>query len=332
MIGRRSATRNAPGPRREGASQSRTGLRTRYHAWLRHHRLSAADSMARVLDNPVSSAMTWLVIGIALALPTGLSVALDNVSQLSASWETPAQISLFLKDGVSDEEAHKLLEKLDARADVAQTQFVSRDDALEEFRALSGFADVLASLESNPLPHLVLVSPAGNAGQAGAAALRAELMTYPEAAQAVLDMAWLQRLNSLMELSRRVVLAVGSLLVVGVLLILGNTIRLAIESRREEIVIVKLVGGSNAFVRRPFLYTGLWYGVGGGFFAALLVAASLWFLREPIGQLAQLYQSEFLLRGLGIMGGLNLIILGGLLGLAGAWLAVARHLADIQPR
>ena len=115
-------------------------------------------------------------------------------------------------------------------------------------------------------------------------------------------------------------------------MILGNTIRLAIESRRDEIVIVKLVGGSNAFVRRPFLYTGLWYGVGGGTLAAVLVAASLWFLQEPVGNLALLYEGYFTLRGLGIMGGLNLIVLGGLLGLGGAWLAVARHLAHIEPR
>ena len=145
-------------------------------------------------------------------------------------------------------------------------------------------------------------------------------------------MEWLQRLSSLMDLGRRLVLAVGGLLVVGVLLILGNTIRLAIESRREEIVIVKLVGGSNAFVRRPFLYTGLWYGVGGGLVAALLVAAALWFLRQPVSELALLYQSGFRLRGLNFIGGLNLIILGGLLGLAGSWLAVARHLVEIQPR
>ncbi|MCB1709851.1 MAG: permease-like cell division protein FtsX [Halioglobus sp.] len=297
-----------------------------------HHRLSAADSMNRVLDNPISSAMTWLVIGIALALPTGLNVALDNVSQLSASWDSPAQISLFLQDGISEDRARQLREEVAAREDVAQTLFVSRDEALEEFRALSGFADVLASLEHNPLPHLILVSPAGSSPQSAAVALRAELAGYPDVAQAVLDMEWLQRLNSLMELSRRLVLAVGGLLVVGVVLILGNTIRLAIESRREEIVIVKLVGGSNAFVRRPFLYTGLWYGVGGGLFAALLVAASLWLLRQPISELATLYQSEFRLRGLGVMGGLNLIILGGLLGLAGSWLAVARHLVEIQPR
>jgi cell division transport system permease protein len=122
------------------------------------------------------------------------------------------------------------------------------------------------------------------------------------------------------------------MLVIGVLLILGNTIRLAIESRRDEIIIVKLVGGSNGFVRRPFLYTGLWYGVGGGVLAALLVSAALWFLEEPISELVLLYESAFDLTGLGVMGALNLVILGGILGLAGAWLAVSRHLVHIEPR
>jgi cell division transport system permease protein len=318
--------------RREGASQSRTGFRDLYNAWLRHHRLSAADSLHRVLDNPLSSAMTWLVIGIALALPAGLNVALDNVSHLSTSWDSPAQISLFLREGLSPGEARELRAALAQREDVAETHFVSREEALEEFSALSGFADVLASLEENPLPDLILVSPQADDQHTQVSTLREELEALPEVAQAVLDMAWLQRLNSLMELTRRLVLAVGGLLVLGVVLILGNTIRLAIESRRDEIVIVKLVGGSNAFVRRPFLYTGLWYGVGGGVFAATLVAISLWFLTEPVGQLAALYQSSFQLSGLGVMGALNLVILGGMLGLAGAWLAVTRHLAAIQPR
>ena len=163
-------------------------------------------------------------------------------------------------------------------------------------------------------------------------ALREELQGNSDVAEAVLDMEWLQRLNSLMALSRRLVLAIGCMLVVGVMLILGNTIRLAIEGRRDEIVIVKLVGGSNGFVRRPFLYTGLWYGVGGGVLAALLVSAALWSLEKPISDLAMLYESAFQLSGLGVMGSLNLVILGGLLGLAGAWLAVSRHLARIQPR
>lgn len=314
--------------RREGASESRARLRDQYNGWLHHHRLSAADSLSRVLESPVASVLTWLVIGIALALPVGLDVALENFGRLGAQWESPAQISLFLQEEVSTDVATELAGGLATRADIAATRFISREEALEEFRTLSGFGDVLDSLDSNPLPHLILVSPAD---EAGAAALRQNLEGLPEVSEALLDMEWLQRLESLMVLSRRLVQAVGGLLVLGVVLILGNTIRLAIENRREEIVVVKLIGGSNAFVRRPFLYTGLWYGVGGGVFAAALVALSLWFLQQPVGELAALYDTDFRLQGLGVMGGLNLVILGGMLGLAGAWLAVARHLVRIEP-
>jgi len=326
-MGRREAVR-----RKEGASVSRTGLRDQYNAWVQHHRLSAADSLLRVLDHPGSSLLTWLVIGIALALPVGLNVALDNVNQVTAAWDSPAQISLFLQDEVSVDRAKQLEVELGARKDVSETRFISREQALDEFRTLSGFADVLASLDENPLPDLILVTPAATLDGPAVSALRVELQGNSDVAEAVLDMEWLQRLNSLMELSRRLVWAVGAMLVIGVLLILGNTIRLAIESRRDEIVIVKLVGGSNSFVRRPFLYTGLWYGVGGGVLAALVVSAALWFLEEPIGELALLYESAFHLSGLGVMGALNLVILGGLLGLAGAWLAVSRHLVHIEPR
>ena len=319
-------------PRSEGAVQSRARFSDRYNAWLRHHRLSAADSLHRVLENLASSLMTWLVIGIALALPVGLDVALDNATELSAGWDSPSQISLFLEEDVSDQQALALAEQIQDRDDVDAVLFVSREDALAEFSALSGFADVLASLEDNPLPNLLLVTPQSALDGAAAAGLRARLAENADVAEAVLDMAWLQRLNSLMELSRRLVTAIVALLVLGVVQILGNTIRLAIENRREEIVIVKLVGGSNPFVRRPFLYTGLWYGVGGGLSAALLVSLALWFLADPVADLAALYQSDFTLSGLGLMGALNLLLLGGMLGLAGAWLAVSRHLAAIQPR
>ena len=318
--------------RADGASQSRARLSDRYNAWLRHHRLSAADSLHRVLDRLFASVMTWLVIGIALALPVGLDVALDNAGELSSGWDTPSQISLFLAEDTSAEAARAFAVELAQREDVVSTRFVSREDALAEFSALSGFADVLASLDSNPLPNLLLVTPAASLNSAATGGLRSQLEQEPLVDEAVLDMEWLQRLNSLMELSRRLVQAVGALLLLGVVLILGNTIRLAIENRRDEIVIVKRVGGSNPFVRRPFLYTGLWYGVGGGAFAAGLVSAALWFLAQPVADLAALYQSQFRLRGLGLMGTLNLVLLGGLLGLAGAWLAVTRHLAEIEPR
>ena len=318
--------------RREGASQSRARWGDLYSAWLRHHRLSAADSLVKVIDNPASSVMTWLVIGIALALPVGLNVALDNAGSLSERLDNPAQISLFLKEDLAEEKVLRFREELAERDDTGAVLFISREQALEEFRELSGFADVLGSLDQNPLPHLLLVSPPTTAADAEVEALRTALAGYPEVAEAVLDMAWLQRLNSLMELSRRLVLALGIVLVLGVVLILGNTIRLAIENRRDEIVIIKLVGGSNAFVRRPFLYTGLWYGVGGGVVAALLVVVALWFLNAPVQRLAELYQSNFRLAGLGIMGSLNLVLVGGILGLAGAWVAVSRHLGQIEPR
>ena len=327
MIGRQETVR-----RKEGASLSRTDLRGHAKAWIQHHRLSAADSLMRVLDSPGSSVLTWLVIGIALALPVGLNVALDNVSQVSAGWDSPTQISLFLQGEVSPDRLRELEGEMDARQDVSKTRVISREEALDEFRTLSGFADVLASLHENPLPDLILVTPDAALDGPAVSALREELQGNSDVAEAVLDMEWLQRLNSLMALSRRLVLAIGCMLVVGVMLILGNTIRLAIEGRRNEIVIVKLVGGSNGFVRRPFLYTGLWYGVGGGVLAALLVSAALWSLEKPISDLAMLYESAFQLSGLGVMGSLNLVILGGLLGLAGAWLAVSRHLARIQPR
>ncbi len=318
--------------RAEGASQSRTLLRDRYRGWVRHHRLSAADSLYRVLERPLASVLTWLVIGIALALPVALDVALDNAGALSEGWDSPTQISLFLADDVDDGQARALAEEIAARDDVSTTRFVSREDALAEFSALSGFGDVLASLDENPLPSLVLVDPAPGLDSNATAGLRSLLAEQPRVAEAVLDMEWLQRLNSLMALARRLVLAMGALLVLGVVLILGNTIRLAIESRRDEIVIVKLVGGSNPFVRRPFLYTGLWFGVGGGLMAALLVGAALWYLDSPVRELAALYDSDFSLGGLGLMGSLNLVILGGALGLAGAWLAVTRHLAEVEPR
>jgi len=320
-------------PRRMGASLSRAMLRDRYRAWRQHHRLCAADSLHRILESPLSSLLTCLVIGITLALPVSLDVALDNIGRLGGAWDSPAEISLFLDAAHSGgEEPRELAAQLQGREDIARATFVSREQALEEFSDLSGFGDILSSLEENPLPDLVLVTPRKNLSQPAAAALRDELGALPEVAEAVLDLVWLQRLQGLMEVGRRLVLAMGAVLVLGAVLILGNTIRLAIENRREEIIVVKLVGGSNGFVRRPFLYTGLWYGVGGGLVGALFVTGALWYLDGPVGRLAASYDSGFRLVGPGLMGMLELILLGGLAGLAGSWLAVARHLRAIQPR
>ena len=315
-----------------GASQSRTTLRDRSQAWLQHHRLSARDSLRRLLYNPLASVLTWLVIGIALALPVSLFVALDNVRSVSGQWDSPAQISLFLRAEMSLQAARQLELRLAAWPGVAETRLVSRQDALLEFQQLSGFGDVLQNLDDNPLPNLILVTPADEfLHSEKAAGLQAQLQEEAGVERALLDMAWVQRLNALMHLSQRLVLVLAAILALGVLLVIGNTIRLAIENRRDEIVVVKLVGGSDAFVRRPFLYTGLWYGLGGAMLAWLTVSLALWGLRSPLSALSLLYQSGFQLQGLGPMGGLQLLLLGALLGLSGAWLAVSRHLSKIQP-
>jgi cell division transport system permease protein len=319
--------------RREGASQSRTGLLDRLRSWLQHHRISSVDSLRRLMLSPFSSVLTWLVIGIALALPVGLFIALENARTVSGNWDSSAQVSLFLRTDISLEAAQRVEQSLRAREDIAATRLVTREDALREFQQLSGFGDVLRNLDDNPLPNLILVTPAQKQLDAEQAlALQAELERQPGVQRAVLDMEWVQRLNALMHLSQRMVMVLGVMLALGVLLVIGNTIRLAIENRREEIVVVKLVGGSDAFVRRPFLYTGLWYGLGGSALSWLIISTALWGLRAPLSALALLYQSDFHLQGLGAEGGLQLLLLGSCLGLVGAWSAVARHLTAIQPR
>ena len=276
--------------------------------------------------------MTWLVIGIALALPSGLFVALDNVASVSRGWDGAAQISLYVNKVVTEQDSRKLAKKLRLRHDIAEVSYISRSQALEEFQRLSGYGDVLSHLDQNPLPAVIVVKPVEQATFAAATeTLYNELGALPQIEQAVIDLEWVQRLYHMMELGKRMTLALAVLLALGVLLVIGNTIRLAIENRRDEIVIVKLVGATNPFVRRPFLYTGLWYGLGGGIMSWLLITIGLFWLSEPVAELSGLYQSQFALQGLNLGQTLLLWLSSALLGLAGAWLAVSRHLSSIEP-
>jgi cell division transport system permease protein len=313
--------------------QTKATLAGRLAAWRSHHSLVATESLQRLLRQPLASLLTWLVIGIALALPASLFVVLDNVQQLAAGWDGTARVSLFLRDAVSEDAGRRLGQRLGERADVVEYTYISREAALQEFSQLSGFGDLLAQLPENPLPAVLVLQPALNAGSIDAVEhMLAQLQELPEVELAQMDLQWVQRLYSLMALGKRVTLALAMLLGVGVLLVTGNTIRLAIESRRDEIRVIKMVGGTDAYVRRPFLYTGLWYGLGGSLVAGLLLAAGMLWLDGPVGLLAGLYDSLFELRGLGFIGTFWLALAGAGLGLAGAWLAVARHLGAVTPR
>lgn len=319
--------------REQGASQSRTTLGDRLRAYRGHHKHVALDSLQRLIGAPIGSLMTWLVIGIALSLPAGLYVSLNNVQQLSNDWDGAAQISLYLDKRVSREVAEKLARKLRLRDDVETVEYISREQALVEFQALSDFGSVLDGLAENPLPAVIVVYPLEHRSSAGGvAALRQELSELAQVEHAQLDLEWVQRLYSMMALVERLTLALAIMLSVGVLLVIGNTIRLAIESRRDEILVVKLVGGTDGFVRRPFLYTGLWFGLGGGVLASVILTAVMTWLDGPVAQLADLYQSDFQLLGLGFINTLRLWLAGAFLGLLGSWLAVWRHLHLIQPR
>lgn len=332
----RKSPKRVPTPPREpglGASFNPVRLKDRWRGYWANQKSVARQTFLRLVAQPASSMMTVLVIGIALALPVVMLVGLANIEQLGRGWDGAARISLFLKRNVSDGEGRELANRLEQRSDIAAVQFTSAADALAEFRQLSGYGEVLDSLESNPLPAVLVLTPEGSDADAAASrALFDELGMLPEVDQAKLDLEWVQRLHAMMAIGKRVTLALAFLLSLGVLLVIGNTIKLAIEARRDEIVVVKLVGGTDAFVRRPFLYTGFWYGLGGGLTAWLILQLSLLLLAGPVSSLSDLYASEYSLTGLGFGNTVMLWLTSGLLGWMGAWLVVGRQLKSIEPR
>lgn len=324
--------RNTHTARPKGAIHSKTQWRHRLEAWQAHHSTCAIESLIRLARTPLQSLLTWLVVAIATALPATLYVALQNIQSLGYNWQDSSQISVFINRAAQTEAIEQWRLDLSELPAVAQVVYISPEQALAEFREYSGLGEVLDDLEENPLPPVLLVQPDASASQGAALEqLLTTLNDHPLSDEAKLDMMWVKRLQQLIDLAGRGVFFLAALLVLGLLLVIGNTIRLAIENRRDEIVVVKLVGGTDAYVRRPFLYTGLWYGLGGGVIALILLALGLAWLSAPVAKLASLYHSEFRLQGLDFYTSVQLVLLAGLVGLAGAWLAVGRHLRAIKP-
>lgn len=315
----------------KGAARHKVGILSHGRSWLRHHKSTAKQSLLRLLLTPLPSAMTLAVLAIALALPGLMFVGLKNIHQLSGEWKGDPRLSLYLQQTLPAEEAERFSQKMLLRTDLAAVELVTKEQGLHEFQRISGFSDVLAFLDKNPLPAVVVVQPLDNQ-KAELVALQAELNSLPEVEEAVLDMVWVERLASFVQLANRVVLVLGALLALSVLLVVGNTIRLSIENRKDEIQVAKLVGATDAWVKRPFIYTGFWFGLIGAFIAWLFVQISLLLINTPVGELAALYQSDFELQGLGFFDSLSLIGAGILLGLFGARLAVGRHLREIEPQ
>jgi cell division transport system permease protein len=302
-------------------------------AWGTRHAQAFVGSIGRLARAPLATVLTVMVVGLALALPVALRLIVDNTRAATGDFANAVDLTVYFKPNVDLERAEQLRRNAAKRAGVASVTLVPADAALAEFREYSGFGDALAALESNPLPHVLSVRPSAVASApAQLEQLKRYFAAWPEVEIVQLDTEWVRRFAAILEVLRRLLLVAAAILGFGVLAVIGNTVRLEIQARRPEIEVTKLVGGSNAFVRRPFLYTGVLYGLLGALLAWALIAGALAFLSGPVDELARLYGSRFRLQPPAARELLQLLGGGGLLGWLAAWGSTARHLSRIQPR
>ena len=300
--------------------------------WLSRHASNCLGALGRIVRQPFASFLTVLVIAVTLALPAAMHLVIKNARSISGGWESALDFSLYLKPGVTLDQARRLADIIEQRADVDLVTLIPADEALAEFRSQSGFGAALDHLSENPLPHTLVVRPGSVMTGQSVTLLNEELANLPETDFVQVDTEWVQRFLVILDMLQRAI-TIGSLLLgAAIIVIIGNTIRLDIQNRREEIEVTKLIGASNAFVRRPFLYSGLWYGLGGGALALMLVGYGVYMLDVPAGRLAGLYGSSYHVLSLDLAESLAIVGTGVLLGLTGSWLAVARHLRRIEPR
>ena len=302
-----------------------------FRTYARRHSYVLRATLAQIARTPLASAMTIGVIGITLALPTGLYLLIDNLQRMSQGLDAGGQISLFLKRDTSETAAEKLAQRIERMNAVARVDYISREKALIEFKRLSGFGEALNMLDENPLPAVLTVHPKKSAGPDTLEELLKDLRAIDSVESAQLDLDWVRRLHAMLAIAERAVLVLAGLLGLAVLLTIGNTIRLAIMNRRDEIEVMKLMGGTNAFIRRPFLYSGVIHGFLGALTTWLIVVLVLLFLHGPIGELAALYGSDLRVEGLSLAGSGVLLGIGALLGWFGSRFSVGRHLRSIEP-
>ncbi|MCG8370085.1 MAG: permease-like cell division protein FtsX [Proteobacteria bacterium] len=300
--------------------------------WLTRHASTSIGALGRLVRHPFSSLMIVLVIAVTLALPAAIHLVVKNARAISGSWDNALDFSVFLNRGMSESDAEGLGRLIGQRADVASVTFVSAAEALDDFKEQSGFGEALDQLPDNPLPHTLVVRPSPGNTAASMVLLQEELANLPETEHVQVDTGWIQRFHAILDIVRQAIAIGAVLLGVAIVVIIGNTIRLDIENRREEIEVTKLIGASNAFVRRPFLWTGFWYGLFGGGLALALVRYGLFLLEGPVARLAGLYQSKVAMTAMTPSEAGAIVGIGVLLGLVGSWFTAARHMRRIEPR
>lgn len=297
------------------------------------HMQQAVGSLGDLWRTPFTTVMTILVLGISLTLPATLHLFVKNAQQITEQWDSASEISLFLNLSVSEKNAQNLVQRIMLYPEVDKVTYISAEDALKEFKVLSGFGQALDYLDNNPLPATILVTPTKRASQAQAASdLLIKLENEREVAQGKLDLEWLTRLQAMADLIEDVVTSVAFLLCLSVVLIIGNTIRLAIVNQKDAIAVMKLVGATDSFIQRPFLYSGIWYGILGGVFACIAIAVLAYYLSSSLTNLTDLYGSNFQLHSLSFNESILLIGFAVGLGLLGSYISVRQHIKEIEPK
>jgi cell division transport system permease protein len=313
-----------------GATASQPNLLQKLLRMLLTHVRQAVTSLGELWRSPLWALITVAVLGISMTLPTTLHLLVKNVQQVSRSYDQSFEISLFLKNDASPTDIATLVTLLQGDSQVAKVRLIDKAAAMAEFKQQSGFGEALAFLDQNPLPDVLLVTPKKNQ-PAAAEALMHKLEKERFVELAKLDISWLERLAALMNLMQQAVYTIAVLLLSAALLVIGNTIRLSIMDKKAEIEVMKLVGATDAFIQRPFLYTGIWLGVFGGFLAFVVVELMLWWLQGAIATVTQLYQSDFVLNSLSLREFGYLMLIAVALGLVGSYIAVRSHIKAIEP-
>jgi cell division transport system permease protein len=301
-------------------------------AYFGRHAQTLVGSLGRIVAQPFATLMTIGVVAAALALPLFLNLLLINVRTATGYWNDAFDLSVYMDKQASSNRAAAVAKQLRVRGDVAAVRIITADQAMAKFREDSGFGTALDALSENPLPDTLIVTPTMAASSPrGTDALKQAIAAIADVQTVQIDTQWVRRVHAAMDILRRVVALTAALLGAGIVLIVGNTIRLDILNRRTEIEVMKLFGASDGFARRPFLYSGVWYGLGGGLLALILVFLAEAVLARPVDALASLYGSQFHLQG--VEWQTALLVLGLAVGLAwsGSWLAATRHIRAIDP-
>jgi len=304
----------------------------KFHAYRNLHAHALFSSLGRLVASRFSSAMTIVVLAIAISLSSGFYILVVNLQQLASNLEASNQISLFLKDDISEARANKFANSIRQNPDIQDVKLITKEQALEEFQAYSGFGAAVKALEKNPLPIVIQVLPKNSLEDEQALeTLLDEFKRSTEVDFAQMDMQWVKRLQSIMEVARCGVTLLSLLLGVGVLFITANTIRLELHNRRDEVVIAKLVGATNGFIHRPFLYTGFWIGFFSGVAAWFIVTTIMLILKQPIERLSTLYDDSFHVLFFGFTETLALLFISSLLGVVGSWIVLHFQLRQLKP-